>query len=180
VFEVDQPEVIQFKSGTLACLGVDPSAERREIGIDLRNDWPKALLEGAFDRSKPTAWIAEGLLIYLPPDAQDRLFDSITELSAPGSRMATEFVPDMGVFLGERAQRLSERIKEYGHGLDVFDLVYRGERSDVPEHLRRLGWLVSSHTTREILEANGFPFPDDEAFAPFGNAIYVSAALAQR
>lgn len=30
-------------------------------------------------------------MIYLPPEAQDRLLDNITELSAPGSRLATEY-----------------------------------------------------------------------------------------
>jgi O-methyltransferase involved in polyketide biosynthesis len=34
--------------------------------------------------ARPTAWSAEGLLGYLPPEAQDRLLDTITELSAPG------------------------------------------------------------------------------------------------
>ena len=38
----------------------------------------------------PTAWLAEGLLMYLPADAQDRLFEQITELSAAGSRIAVE------------------------------------------------------------------------------------------
>ena len=179
VFEVDQPEVMEFKSRTLAALRVDPTSDRRPVGIDLSNDWPKALLENGFDRTKPTAWIAEGLLIYLPTDAQDRLFDSITELSAPGSTMATEFVPDMNVFLDERAQRISARMKEYGHGFDVLDLVYHGERSPVPDYLSRLGWQVSSQTTRDLLEDNGFPFPDEDTIAPFGNAVYVSAALPQ-
>lgn len=177
VFEVDQPEVIDFKTRTLSGLGREPSTTRREIGVDLRDDWPTALVEGGFDSSQPTAWIAEGLLIYLPPDAQDRLFDNITELSAANSRLATEFVPDMSVFVGERAQRLSERLKKYGDGLDVSDLVYHGERSDVPEHLHDLGWLVFTHTTREILETNGFDFPEDVAFAPYGNATYVDAEL---
>ena len=95
VYEVDQPDVIEFKTRTLTDLGVEPIADRRPVGIDLREDWPKALLEHGFDAGQPTAWIAEGLLIYLPPQAQDKLFDNITELSAPGSRLATEHVPDM-------------------------------------------------------------------------------------
>ena len=90
VFEIDQPEVIAFKSRTLAELGAEPTAERRTVAIDLREDWPSALQAAGFDPTQPTAWIAEGLLIYLPPDAQDRLFDDITALSAPGSRIATE------------------------------------------------------------------------------------------
>lgn len=180
VFEVDQPEVIEFKTRALATLGSNPTTDYRPTGIDLRDDWPKALLDNAFDRSKRTAWIAEGLLIYLPPDAQDQLFESITELSAPDSRMATEYVPDMSLLFNERAQRISGQATKYGHGLDVADLLYHGKRSHVIEHLSRLGWLVSSQTTKELFEANGFAFPDDEATAPFGNANYVRAVLPKR
>src|SRR5262249_53376255 len=71
VYELDQPEVIEFKTTTLAGLDAKPKADRRTIAIDLRNDWPKALLDNGFDPKQPTAWIAEGLLIYLPPEAQD-------------------------------------------------------------------------------------------------------------
>ncbi len=81
--------MIEFKTRTLTDLGAVPSAERRPIAIDLREDWPTALLPRGFGAGQPTAWIAEGLLIYLPPEAQNNLFDNITELSAPGSRLAT-------------------------------------------------------------------------------------------
>ena len=52
-------------------------------------------------RTRPTAWTAEGLLIYLPPEAQDLLFDRITELSAAGSRVATEHIPDVAHLFAE-------------------------------------------------------------------------------
>lgn len=70
VFEIDQPEVIQFKSATLADLGARPTADLREVPIDLRQDWPAALRAAGFDPSAPSAWIAEGLLAFLPADAQ--------------------------------------------------------------------------------------------------------------
>ncbi|UXA05332.1 class I SAM-dependent methyltransferase [Mycobacterium sp. SMC-2] len=177
VFELDQPAVIDFKTATLADLHVKPRAVQRAIGIDLRDDWPKALLDNAFDRSKATAWIAEGLLIYLPPEALGRLFENVTELSGPGSTMATEYVPDMSVFFGARAQSVAEQMKKSGHDLDVADLIYHGERSHVIEHLGRLGWQVSSQTSKELLEADGFSYPDDEDAVPFGNANYVTAML---
>ena len=90
VYEVDQPQVIEFKSRTLADLDATPTADRRVVAIDLREDWPAALRAAGFDPTQPTAWSAEGLLGYLPPEAQDRLLDTVTELSAPGSRIATE------------------------------------------------------------------------------------------
>src|SRR5438105_8891078 len=75
VYEVDQPKVLEFKSTAMTDLGAEPTAERRAVAIDLRDDWPAALRASGFDATQPTAWSAEGLLMYLPPDAQDRLFD---------------------------------------------------------------------------------------------------------
>ena len=105
VFEVDQPGVIDFKVSALQRLGARPTAEVRHVGVDLREDWPAALAGHGFDAGRPTAWIAEGLLIYLPPDAQDRLFDHITALSPAGSRLATEFMPAMDAFTDPPADR---------------------------------------------------------------------------
>jgi len=175
VYELDQPEVIEFKSKTLADLGAQPAAERHTIAIDLRNDWPKALLENGFDRTQPTAWIAEGLLIYLPPESQDLLFDRINELSAPGSRVATEHIPDVTMFSDERSQRITERLKKYGHDIQMSDLIFHGERSHVIEYLTAHGWDVTSQTIRDAYAANGFVFPENETIGFFSNLSYVSA-----
>jgi methyltransferase (TIGR00027 family) len=177
VYEVDQPEVIAFKSATLRNLGAKPTATHRAVAIDLRDDWPKALLDNGFDRSQPTAWSAEGLLIYLPPQAQDLLFDRITELSAPGSRIATEHIADMDVFADERSHEITERMKKLGHDIEMKDLVYHGERSHVVEYLSSLGWQVFSQTMREAYAANGFEFPEHETMRHFGDLSYVHAQL---
>lgn len=177
VFEVDQPEVIEFKTRTLAELGAEPTADRRTVAIDLRHDWSTALQDYGFDPSQPTAWIAEGLLIYLPPEAQDRLFDHITALSVPGSWLATEDIPDTNMFSDERAQRISQRLKKFGSDIEMLDLVYHGERSHVPEYLTAYGWDVSTQTMREACGANGFEFPDDEAMRFFADLSYVRAVL---
>jgi methyltransferase (TIGR00027 family) len=175
VYEVDQPEVIDFKTKTLTELGAKPTADRRTVAIDLRNDWPKALRDNGFDSTQATAWIAEGLLIYLPSDAQDLLFDRINELSAPGSRVATEHIPDVSMFSDERSQQISERLKQYGHDIEMGDLIYHDERSDVIEYLTGHGWDVTAQKTPDAYAANGFEFPDDGAMGFFSNMSYVSA-----
>jgi methyltransferase (TIGR00027 family) len=175
VYDLDQPKVIDFKTKTLTGLGARPKADRHPIAIDLRSDWPKALLNDGFDPEQPTAWIAEGLLIYLPPEAQDLLFDRINELSAPGSRVATEHIADISMFSDERAERIAERLKKYGHDIEMKDLIYHGERSHVIEYLTGHGWDVSSKTMREAYAANGFEFPENEAIGFFENLSYVSA-----
>ena len=98
MFEIDQPQVIEFKAAT------HRRARRRArpptcapLPIDLRHDWPSALRQAGFDTERPAAWAAEGLLGFLPPEAQDRLLDNITALSADGSRLVAE------IFLGSDA-----------------------------------------------------------------------------
>jgi methyltransferase (TIGR00027 family) len=177
VYEIDQPQVIEFKTGTLAGLGAAPAADRRPIGIDLREDWPAALRQQGFDPGQPTAWIAEGLLVYLPPEAQDRLFDNIAALSAPGSRVATEHFPDPAAFSGERAQQLSERWSRLGFELNMSDLIFHGERSTVVEYLTANGWDVTARTAEEMYAHNGFEFPEDEMAATLGDMSYVAATL---
>jgi methyltransferase (TIGR00027 family) len=177
VYEIDQPQVIAFKTDTLAGIGAAPTAERRTISIDLRDDWPAALREAGFDVARPSAFSAEGLLPYLPPEAQDRLFDNITALSAAGSRLATEHVPDPNAFSDERLQRISERWQTFGFNLNAADLFYRGERNVVVDYLNTHNWEVTAHSARELYARNGFEFPEDEVTATFGDMSYVAATL---
>ncbi len=177
VFEIDQPKVIEFKTRTLAGLGATPTADRKAVGVDLRDDWPAALRDNGFDTDSSTAWIAEGLLGYLPPDAQDRLFDHITALSAPGSGLGTGYVPDIRDRIEKRGREISERWRRLGLNLNWADLVYPGERNDVVAYLAGLGWESTVHSTPELYGQNGFEFPDQPSAAAFGDIRYVSATL---
>jgi methyltransferase (TIGR00027 family) len=176
VFELDQPDVITFKTRTLAELGAEPTAQRRTVAIDLRDDWPKALLDSGFDPKQPTAWIAEGLLVYLPPEAQDRLLDAITELSTPGSRVATEHI-DMTSIPADWAQRLTERSQRIGSTINLAELFYMGERSSAGDYLKAHGWHVEVRTTEQAFAANGFTLPDDEMAAFAAGSGYLSATF---
>ncbi|HEX4394862.1 MAG TPA: class I SAM-dependent methyltransferase [Mycobacterium sp.] len=177
VFEIDQPQVIAFKTRTLADLGAEPTAERTTVAIDLREDWPAALVEAGFDRKLPTAWSAEGLLVYLPPDAQDRLFDNIVALSAPGSRIATEHM-DLRNIPADWADRLTERSRRIGSNINLAELFYSGDRNPAADYLKDHGWHIDVQTTPQIYAANGFELPDDEP-AFFGDGSgYLTATLA--
>ena len=177
VFEVDQPQVIEFKTRTLADLGATPAADRKTVAVDLRDDWVGALRDNGFDSDRPTAWIAEGLLGYLPPDAQDRLFDNVTALSSAGSRIGTGYVPDMRDRIAKRGKEISERWRRLGLNLNWSELVYDGERNDAAEYLTGQGWQTTVHTTPELYIANGFEFPDAPSMVAFGDIRYVSAQL---
>jgi methyltransferase (TIGR00027 family) len=176
VYEIDQPDVIEFKTRTLAGLGAQPTAQRRTIAIDLRDDWPAALLQAGFITSVPTVWSAEGLLAYLPPEAQDRLFDNITDLSAPGSRVASEYM-DMRGLPSDWAEQLTERSKRLGSTVNLAELIYTGERNDAADYLKTHGWQVGILGANEAHAANGFEPPDDDMRTFGGNYGYLSATL---
>lgn len=182
VYEIDQPEVIAFKSQTLADFGAEPTAQRRAVAIDLRFDWPKALNAAGFDPALPTAWSAEGLLGYLPPEAQDKLLDTISELSAPGSRLAVESGPsstdpaDREKVLA-RMQESAQRWREHGFELDFADLIYLGDRNEAGAYLEERGWRLTRRTVGELLAESGLPHLPDDDEVRFGELQYVTGIL---
>jgi methyltransferase (TIGR00027 family) len=176
VYEVDQPQVIEFKTTTLDRLGAVPSAMRKTVAVDLRDDWPAALRAAGFTPDRPTAWIAEGLLPYLPPDAQDRLFDHITAMSAPGSRLATEHM-DMKSAPDDWVKRLDERSKRAGANLKLSELFYSGERNSARDYLSGHHWQVTTKTIADAFAANGFELPDDELVKLTGDSGYLTATF---
>jgi methyltransferase (TIGR00027 family) len=158
LFEIDQPQVIEFKTATLAASGAEPTVDLRSVPIDLRHDWPSALQQAGFDPARPTAWIAEGLLAFLPPEAQDRLLDNITALSADGSRLVAEIFlnsPESLEVMHAAAQ------KWYEHGLDthIDDLWYSGDRHDVATYLDQHAWRTVRTPSSQLLTDNGLPVP---------------------
>ncbi|RSM79986.1 class I SAM-dependent methyltransferase [Kibdelosporangium aridum] len=180
VYEVDQPQVIEFKTCALAELGAAPTADRRVAAVDLRDDWPTALRTAGFDPARPTAWSAEGLLGYLPPEAQDRLLDTVTELSAPGSRVATENRPNPRPGDEDRTKeglnRITERWRARGFDLDHARLRYFGERNEAAPYLTDRGWVLTAVSVRDLLAANDLPPLKDDDLR-MGGVLYVSGVL---
>jgi methyltransferase (TIGR00027 family) len=159
VYEIDQPKVLEYKAATLDSHGVTPAAVRREVAMDLRYDWPNALRRAGFDERQPTAWLAEGLLMYLPADAQDRLFEQITELSAPGSHVAVEAVGNHNsVQRAEMQERFRGVAEKLGveQPVDVQDLMYDDpDRADVVAWLNGHGWLATGQKAQDEMRRLG-------------------------
>ncbi|BBX56674.1 Putative S-adenosyl-L-methionine-dependent methyltransferase [Mycobacterium shottsii] len=158
VYEIDQPEVIEFKTTTLARLGASPTADHHPVGIDLRDDWPSALRAAGFDAARPTAWLAEGVLIgFLPPEAETRLLDNVIELSAVGSRLAADYgtINGSSAESQQLAQQMSEGWRAHGLDMDIAGLTYPGEHTDVAAYLQSHGWETATADHGDLVLAAG-------------------------
>ena len=179
VYEIDQPGVIEFKTQTLRGLAATPTADRRAAGIDLRREWPEALGRLGFDATKPTVWIAEGLFIgYLAPATQARLLNNVTRLSAPGSRVAADYLPNWSRPFSSQEHALAERWQPYGFDGDMTELTYLDEYHDTAESLAALGWKTFVTDLADLFNATGLPGlrRQDLAGAPVAGR-YVSATF---
>lgn len=156
VFELDQPQVLEFKREVLADNGARPKADRREIAVDLRDDWQSALVASGFDPAKPSAWIAEGLLIYLPAAAQEQLFMGIDALAAPGSWVAVEEGAPMPaeVFAAKRAEE-----RAIGMGDVFFNLIYNEQIAPADEWFGSHGWRATPTRLADYMRQVGRPVP---------------------
>lgn len=172
VFELDQPQVLEFKRQVLD--GYTPRAQRREIPVDLRNDWPRALRDSGFNPEKPSAWIAEGLLIYLPASAQRELFTGIDSLAAPGSHAAVEEAAPMDAAAFE-AKRDEER--SAGDEDAFFNLVYNEQHEPAAQWFGARGWRAVATPLEVLLRESGRPVPDEgsESATMTGTISLVSA-----
>jgi len=176
VFEVDLPKVLEFKAHVLGEQGATPKAHRSEVAADLRTDWPTKLKGAGFDPQSPSAWSVEGILPYLTDDAQSQLFSRISELSAPGSRVA------VGA-LGSRLDREQLAALETDHpgvnmsGKTDFSALTYEPKTDPAEWLAGHGWAVEPvRNTLELQAGYGMTPPDvDVKIDAFMHSQYITA-----
>ncbi len=157
VFELDQPAVLEFKRDTLAARGAEPKAERREVAVDLRDDWMSALRAAGFRDDQPSAWIAEGLLIYLPAAAQEQLFAGIDAMACAGSRLALEEGRPM-----ER-EAFRAKVDEARRSGDMrgqwWQLVYNEQCAPAAQWFGEHGWAARATPLTDYLQSVGRPVP---------------------
>jgi methyltransferase (TIGR00027 family) len=178
IYELDQPEMLRLKREILDERGYRPRATRVEIAVDLRDDWPQALRDKGFDVSAPAAFLAEGLLVYLPASAQGDLFTGIDTLAAPGSFVGIEEGEPMPeeVFASVRAA-------EQANATDMtfFQLIYNQRIATATDWFGGRGWDATPTPLADHLTALGRPIPEPGTEAePMITSITLVRAVKRR
>lgn len=141
-FEIDQSRVLEFKNQVLDQARANVRCERTCVRTDLREDWSTELVRAGFDENQPTAWLAEGLLPYLPADAEERLLKTMHQMSAPGSRIAIE----SGKFSEWLRDSWMSQVSE-SFGVDMQNLIHEDDDRARPDTvLQNMGWTTSIET----------------------------------
>jgi len=151
LFEVDLPELMEFKDGVLRANAARPSCERITIPADLRTDWPAALRQAGFDPARPVVWLLEGLLHYLSPEDNHRLLAQISSLSAAGGELITDHI-EAAMMGGSNAEAADSTGLKY-------DALVKGGPGDPENWLRSAGWTPRLVSTAETAVALGRPVP---------------------
>jgi methyltransferase (TIGR00027 family) len=179
VYEIDLPKVLDYKAETLAAHGAVPVVDRRPVPVDLRHDWPGALRDAGFDATRPTAWLAEGLLPFLPAAAQEAMFASIDDLSGSGSRVAVEIFGVDREKRREAEEKWQElRARREARGEDTsfnpFDLWFDDQgRPDSADWFGGRGWTTRAVSARdEGLRLGRAPQSEER---PFTNSFVTAA-----
>lgn len=152
LFELDMPEVLDFKEQVLA--RETPRCARTTVPTDLRADWANALCTAGFDSDVPTAWLAEGVMVYLSHDHAAGLLTTVSELSAPGSRLAFE----------HRTRDDDDGILAHARGLPGAEgltaLLKGGLAGNASEWLAGYGWRSRVQDRCALAAAYGRPADD--------------------
>ena len=162
-FELDTPDVLASKEQVLTAQHAVPGCARITVPGDLRDDWPAALREAGLRLDEPTAWVAEGLLVYLSPNDVDQLLDRVTSLSAPGSRLGLTF-----------------RSRTPGDQTPPAVALRQSAAPDDPVGwLAGHGWAAQLTGAREVLRAHGraVPAASPSQAGRQSRALLISAAL---
>ncbi|MFI1161297.1 SAM-dependent methyltransferase [Streptomyces sioyaensis] len=160
LFELDQPEMVAFKEDVLQ--GEVPCCTREVIAADLRGDWPALLVERGFRADEPTAWLVEGVLVYLTERDADHLLGRISALSAPGSRLALEHVTRSMVNT-DQAQEAAAAAPE--GVMNLLSSLWKNEMTRPPgDWLAAHGWSAEEEPLTHLAQRHTRPVPP--AFDP--------------
>jgi len=94
-FELDFPEMFSFKLAKLKEAGVANTMFRYSpLCVDLSLQWQEELLrhENGFNSNAKTIFLLEGLTGYLTEAENLKLFEAITSIACPGSRLLATFL----------------------------------------------------------------------------------------
>jgi methyltransferase (TIGR00027 family) len=160
LFELDVRDMIDFKERVVTSIGAQPRCERIVVASDLGGDWFSDLARAGFDAPITTAWIAEGLLIYLTAEQNDALIATISGASPRGSRLALTLGGPGSLDVPGGSDGHVDEEAPLGSFASV-NAMWKWEAPDDPAAwLADHGWVAEVFSARARAELYGRPLPE--------------------
>jgi methyltransferase (TIGR00027 family) len=147
LYELDLPEVLGFKQRVLDTEQAAPTCQRAALAADLRADWTGPLINAGYQPRQPTAWLVEGLLIYLSADEATALLTTIDHLSAPDSQISFEYESLGSSTMREQARQMP--------AMAEYSAMWKGGLPDASGWLSNHGWQVALHNRGDVTTRYG-------------------------
>ncbi len=127
------------------------------MGADLQGQWQNPLIEAGMDRTRPTLWLMEGLLMYLEEPAVLALLEKINGLSASNSILLFDV---MGRSLLD-SPYMAKQLKL----MEKFGAPWRFGTDEPEKLMETWGWKATAIHPGEV-EPSRWPFPIAPRNAP--------------
>ncbi len=129
IYELDQLPILETKKTILQ--EVVPKCQHCNIGADLTQSWSHLLLAQGYQPKLPSAWLLEGLLVYLNESEVFQLLKIISQLTAIGSYLGLDLANIKAVenvhepyksYFRFGCDRPEELLAEYGWEAEAIDV----------------------------------------------------------
>lgn len=140
-YELDLPKVLEFKNGALERHRAQTLTDRVAVAADLTESWAAPLQAAGFDPASATLWMAEGIMMYFTQEQNDALLETISAMSAPGSRFL--FVANGPGWLADDSS------KDLKATADQAGVGFKSHVDDPETWLHPAGWAVRNADTLE-------------------------------
>jgi methyltransferase (TIGR00027 family) len=142
VYEVDCPEVLQYKAHVLR--DISPACTYRPISGDLtapNAKWAAAVLDAGYQTTVPTIWLVEGVVMYLQEKEVHLLLQTLSQLSIPGSVLGIDGVKVGSILAGQRARKADRGrvVRHWQFGDD-----------NPKQLLERYGWVAEVSEPQDV------------------------------
>lgn len=172
VFEIDHPLTQEVKINTIREIFGDLPSHVAYLPVEFGKDrLDETLLQSEYDSRLKTLFIAEGLLMYIPPPAVDALLAFIRDASGPGSAVVADYF-DTAVVDGTSPLKEAQALKRFVEN-EGAPLQFGLPEEAVEDFFKQRGFSDVTRVTTAWCKEKYFKGPGrDRSVTPMFNFVY--------
>jgi methyltransferase (TIGR00027 family) len=170
LYELDLAEILAKKASVLQKLEAKANCHRHGVTADFQGLWSSALAVAGFDPTRPAAFLAEGLMMYLQPAVAIGLLEALSSLAAQASWLGADLI-SKEILTSPATKALMDRLARQG-------CPWQFGISDPVNVLHSYGWNATVTMPGEPGANFGrWPYPVPPMYTPGIPQMYLVTAV---